>query len=363
MSQTTYPTFFSSPNRSSFIPVSSGSEGNITWSQELELPGEVRPRHLLVWEGRIVLETLSDLIVFTNEGERLWERKKQFNSVVAIASETMYYQNERLKLEAVDLSNGLVLDNAYFPDADHEDFPVSLLWPREDDFLAVIQFIGGGDAEEPPWAEVYMTAYGDRISTWDHTYEGTQALPPLFIPELERLLVAVREAVCFDTSTGQEVLRFSLPVSSCVNWSASADGDLYLLGKEGAIELLFSTSLTGEEKWRWSDLNMSESWSEKQPPIARPGGIVHVFSSQSVLTFQDGILLWEYGLRDETPGHGAALADGSLLITIGNKLYRLSVDGEELFVVSLENEILTPPVVDAAGNIYVATAFHLLQIR
>ncbi|MHC4862514.1 MAG: outer membrane protein assembly factor BamB family protein [Planctomycetota bacterium] len=119
--------------------------------------------------------------------------------------------------------------------------------------------------------------------------------------------------------------------------------------------------LAGEEQWRWVDREKTDRWVTDQPPI-RPDS-QRVYALTNVLAIEQGNLLWEYEVKDEILRQGSSLADGSILVTAGKTIVHLDRDGKQLLSVSLENEILTPPVVDTEGNIYVATASHLVKIK
>lgn len=122
-------------------------------------------------------------------------------------------------------------------------------------------------------------------------------------------------------------------------------------------------SLAGEEQWRWVDREKDDRWVTAQPPIRSVSQRVYALTGGRVLAIEQGKLLWQYQVKDEILRHGSSLADGSLLVTVGKTLIHLDSAGNELFSASLDDEILTPPVVDAEGNIYVATASHLVKIK
>jgi len=78
---------------------------------------------------------------------------------------------------------------------------------------------------------------------------------------------------------------------------------------------------------------------------------------------KDGNLLWSFEAKEGNFASGTALADGSILIVEGNKLHRLDAQGNSLFVVSVDEPIVTPPVVDISGQIYVASKETLYAFR
>ena len=59
--------------------------------------------------------------------------------------------------------------------------------------------------------------------------------------------------------------------------------------------------------------------------------------------------------RVDQPTYAAGLSDGALLVTAGTRLVRVASGGRQVMEVSLPDRIVTSPVVDRAGKIYVAT--------
>jgi membrane-bound inhibitor of C-type lysozyme len=317
---------------------------------------------VLVWNSGIAVATSSRLLAFSADGKLLWQRNILSGSPAVVANDLIYYQNPRHRLEAVTLDETPILANAYFPGAYDPLSRVWALWPEKNEFLAVTQFIGL-HRENPPWTSVYKAVYGSRVPLWDHDYPGGPLLPPLLVRRLNRIVLLMRELITIDPGTGTEVSRAKLPLTSYVDWSAGPEGDLYVLGSPETGCVLACVSLDGKTRWTSSGLGASTGWVKTQPPIVRPDGTVHVFGDRSVLTYRNGSLLWESATPGETPRYGTALADGTLMVAAGRTLHRLDADGNTMFSVTLEGEILTPPGVDASGSVYVATATHLVKIQ
>lgn len=362
---TTYPVFLGSFRRDSAQAQGSSSKGVVAWARPHGLPQTTPPRYLLIWKGRVVLETQARFVVNDHEGKELWGRDKLSGSFLVADGDLLYYHNPRRRLDAVQLDNQLKLDATRLPPAYKPDFSVELFVPQAVEFLAVVQ--AQGEGEMPPEVIVRRNKYDDQYSVWEKEVKGEQALPPLFIPELKRIVVALLlDLHRFDAETGKQepaVLHGLLRPSSM---SADAAGNLYITGQEvvqtKASSVLLSLSPDGKERWRWKGVAKSVQWSRVQPPVLAPGGAVHAFIGNAVLTIQEGKLVWDHELS-ASPTFGTALSDGTLLVTVSNRLVRLNAKGEEVFSVSLKEPILTPPVVSGSGEIYVATATQLVKIQ
>jgi hypothetical protein len=361
--QFTYNSFFESPKRDCSISTVANGKGAIIWSSELYGPVSDINK-LLIWEGNIVVTTYSEIYVFKNDGKRLWERKKQDGSDVSLGNGLAYYENEDNKLDAVNTYNQLILDNAYFPGAMNREFHVELIWPMENEFISAVYWQGripDGMGYETGWRR---TIYGKMLASFGKDYDGFSLLPPVFIPELEHLLISVNyDIIYINTKNGEEIKRFKLPDKNPIDWSADSESLVFLFGNDDLYKLMVCTSLEGEEKWRWEDTSKLVGWIKKQPPVRWGSKRVYALTDRSILAIEEGKLIWSYDEFIAAPRNASSLSDGSVLITAGKTLTLLNSLGKLIFDVSLEEDILSPPIVDAEGNIYVATDKKLYKIN
>lgn len=367
---TTYPITFANPMRNCVIPVITGATGTITWSGELELTTIYTDPGILLWEDNIVFTTAEEIVLYSHDGKKLWNRPKGTDSPVVIANDLINYANEMLYLEAVNRANGLALEDCYIPDLYGDDYYLTLLWPKENDFVTVTYMPEPmDDTEDPnakapkPMAIVGKTIYMSKTSEWGLEIEGTMRLPPIYIPQSDLCMLMMYEVITLDLKSEQEIARFILPLENKVNWSADNDGLLCISGYNKINKVLVVISYEGDEKWRWEDKVPNDRWVVSQPPIRPSANSVYALTDQRVLSFDNGNLAWQFPITDAVIKGGNALADGSLLVTAGKKLIHLSNVGKELFSVFLDEEIATPPVVDADGNIFVATKTKLVKIQ
>lgn len=368
VNKSTYPILYASPRKDCAIPVVSTAGGEILWSRELKLPNaDIQPA-LLVWEGKILATTYQGMALFAPSGDRLWERLKRGGAPVAVANGLLYFENNELCLDGVTTANKLVLDGVYLPGVMSDEYHVTFLWPMEKDFLATVALSDPKyDSENTsvvpkPEVSILRTVYGDRMGVWTRDYAGREQVPAIYVPERERLVMALDEVITVDGKDGQEVSRFKVPLEKITNWSADAAGTLCILGYEGGRKALLAMTLAGEEQWRWVDLKGSDAWASEQPPAQSAGGRVYALTERRALAFDRGKLLWEHDASG-TLRYASTLADGSLLVTGGGTLLRIDRDGHQVFAVTVDSDIVAPPVADGAGNIYIVTATHLVQIR
>lgn len=358
-----YPSYFAGPRRDGAVSVTTTATGKIAWSRELGLADADARSALLLWGDHVVATTVSSMALFSKEGERLWQQSRMPGSPPVIANGFLYYENRRLKLEAVDLENELAVRNAPLPTAMNDEFAISLLWPRESDFIATA-FWPGHEPEELAEVSWDRTPYGERVSAKGGDYEGWQSLPPLYHPQLNRLLLCVTEDLyVIDVEQGSEVARFKIPLDEASDWSIDTEGTLHIIGYQGDEKVLLALSLNGQEKWRWQGLGRAEQWLGIQPPISAGSERMYAVTDRQILAIEAGQLLWQHEVTGGSAKHATSLADGSLLLAAGNSLSHINRDGETLFTLALDEEIQTPPVVDASGSIYVGTAKHLVKVE
>jgi ABC-type dipeptide/oligopeptide/nickel transport system permease subunit/outer membrane protein assembly factor BamB len=99
--------------------------------------------------------------------------------------------------------------------------------------------------------------------------------------------------------------------------------------------------------------NTSTEIPENEAPQTLPTATVETAPTVEVATFTPQIT-WEF--EDETgfTGGPSTSPDGNVLYvaTLGGTLYAFTLDGEEIWQTSLITSTVGPPLVDAAGNIY-----------
>jgi hypothetical protein len=359
--QTTFPMIYGSPRRDCALSVPINGISKIVWSVPLGLEmTEFFPR-VLIWEGNPVACMHSSFGVFTKDGQFLFKRDKHNGSPAAIANGLLYHENRGTYLEAVDLKNQLVLEHGSFGAAPNGEFNVTLFWPREKDYI--------GCSFSPYYEEVIPTvvvrrgSYTERLGIWGNDYKGPSQLWPLAVPELNLLLVSVcNTVICTDIEQQEETGRFNIGVPKLMDWSASPKGDLCILGNDSNGKVVLGMSPAGELLWCLHIVGDTDEWALYQPPIQAGEGRIYALTNKRVLAIKDGKFLGQHEPNSGEVRHGSSLPDGSLLVTSGETLLHLGPDGRVLGRAALGAEILSPPVADAEGFVYITTKTHLVKL-
>ncbi len=365
-SSTTYPVKYASLRRDCYIDVASSGRGKTSWAIPMKLPEGESPDHILIFDNRVVVVSERHLNFFDSAGAHLALLSIRPMSFAVVEDGRLYYQSETYYLCASDAMGRSLLNETYLPLASEPYLYVRLFWPGETDFLSVIQNAGRG--RMPPAVAYYRNRYGDTFATWEKKQDGQLELSPLLLPNRRRLLLSFSQRVMVvDTNTGDTLSKLSLSVDEMHDWSADVNGSIYILGKEPPAvpskrprSVLLAVGPDGGKRWQWAGAAGKVRWVEGHPPVIGKDGTVYLLIETAVLAIRKGMLVWDYAC---TPRYATALADGTLLVTSGRQLIRLSSQGDELFSVGLEAHPLTPPVVDAAGDIYVATSDRLIKIH
>jgi hypothetical protein len=385
---------FGGPRRASALSSTTRAEGGIEWSSKLALPQEDSPRDVLLWQSMVIVDTRSQIIAISAAGVRLWGRDKRAGSPSVAVSDRLYFVSRGSQLTSVDSAGVLKLQEAPFPGLASREFSIMALWPLGEEFISTTYVEDPTYDEEQddgPTPQPHVFAARSPMGSvelgWGEIFEGTLKLPPLLVPERDLWIAAIDQVIVVNYSTKEEFPRFDLSIADVVDWSADAAGLLCVAGYVGAHKSLVAVGLDGKVQWQWTDADGDDRWSQAQPPIRGKDGRVYALTDGRVLAIDAGRVAWTYDARSESLRHGAlagdgsfevkdgrllsttklrhgtALADGSILVTGNRTLRHIGANGNLLFSVSLPDDVLTPPVVDAEGDVYVATSTDLIKIR
>ncbi len=353
-------TYFADHRRSCHFPFNSQSKGSLLWIAPAGFSAGEIPQAVFIWNKAIVIEALSEVHVFSTDGRFLFKKEKAHGTRIGISGEYLFFQDGNYWLGAVDFSGKQVMEEADFPHSTSNDFPVSLFAPGERDFLAVIQYTGGAQ-DLPPEVYVEKAEYGQVLPEWTWKAEGKQALFPLYVSELGRVVIFLDEIVIIDSGSGEEITRVSLDFEGLFNCSAGADGNIYLSGADDEGPYLAAMAIDGKELWRWK-AHPGEKIVDIHPPIVGAGGEICVLMERSVHAIIGGELEWSFEAESGVFSYAAALADGTFLVTSGKKLFRLGSEGEMIFEFEAEMNIDAPPAVDGNGDIILVSGGKIIKV-
>ncbi|MEW6051210.1 MAG: hypothetical protein AB1644_09155 [Candidatus Zixiibacteriota bacterium] len=362
MEQPTYATYWGGFRRASSLSHAAARTGELAWKQPLPAAAAGQVRHLFMWDQSLVVDAPSELLTYSLDGKMVLQKSKAYGSSPVGRDAILYYQDLNNRLTAINQRGETSLTNAYIPESMSNEFPVTLLVPRTDDFVAVVQYLGGPHGPAP---QVYAEGvkYGDRVSIWEHEFDGTQALTPLFIPEIGQLVVFPADIVRIDALTGKLISRVPVPVENPVTASADAAGRLYVTGSVKGQPMMIALDLEGKELWRWGLPLSFARWNDTQPTIVGDDATVLAVTSNSIFIRKNESFTLLFESKDAPARFAARLADSSLLVCAGASLYHIAASGEIVYQFDTQDIITAAPVVASNGTVFIATRTELLSIR
>ena len=378
-----YPTAFASSLRGSFISTKTSAKGKITWSKPTGLAAANKywPAAVLLWNKHQVVTAHSDIVLFDPNGNKVWSKKKQIRAPLTVGGELLYFKNPSRFLDAIDIDGKKILDSGPFPGGMGEN-EVEFFFPRKDDFVAVMfdndqRDHDQGDENPRPTRPIlnlvknrYSITYGD----WLEKLDADDHLAPLFLPE-KSVLSLLSGGLHFriDMNTEKRLSEVPVGFESPTEWSLDRNDVFYILATEKSQLVMLAYRIEGmdlknskkKDQWRWeSDPKNTEAWVA-HPPAVGPSGKVYALTTSRLIALENGKLLWQNPVqtaKDEM-SFISILADESLLLANGKVLSFLSPDGKLKWKVEVASEILSSPVVDEVGNIFVTTATDLVRIN
>lgn len=368
-----YAQLFASACHDGFVNASSRAEGRLGWSKTIPPEGEETPnvRLLLTTDKLVFVVDVRNIYAFNNKGEYLWQMEKWYDTPVVMRGGRIFYTSalRKTRMEAVDFNNQLQIKDFWIPDVGEHAYLV-LFEPVEKGLIAQVQYIPTPDEGEKSFI-IYRVHEDGLGYEWSKHFNNEESpLSPIVCFDYHSLVTATqKEGLVFNIESRQPgpepIAKFPLPFANATMWvSCGADKSLYWAGLVNSITALAATDLNGTEKWKWqSGIHLGPDRSRPvAPPIVTPERI-YLLTKKYLFAVKNGRLLWKFEAKEGNFTSGTALADGTVLIAEGNKLHRVDSQGNSLFKVVMGKTIVTYPVIDEEGNIYVASSDTLYAIH
>ncbi len=359
-----YSRFFANSRRSGSVSVTSAAVGKFAWSRRIsrvpDRPAEARL--LLSADERIVVDGLNELYLFDRNGNQIAALPRWYGCQVALDDGHLSFATAARKdhMRVVDLQGQIIKDELLIPGLIDQS-TLALFEPGDTEFIAQIQFAGDIHGA-PPFFMIYKSKPGDLWFDWSaDVHEPTSPIIPLVNYEQRRLVTSTRQEILIypldsRQAEPQPAARFGFPLESATHWcSSDPQGRLYWCGRGETGVAIGMTDLTGALLAVVPDTTCEKISGKPVAPPLLGEDRYWVLANSALLCFQEGRLLWSFEAKETSPTMATALADRSVLIVAVNRLIRVSPEGETMFDVVFEEELNTPPVVDAAGRIYVAS--------
>jgi hypothetical protein len=116
------------------------------------------------------------------------------------------------------------------------------------------------------------------------------------------------------------------------------------------------TEVSGKKIMEWkSEKAVFEDYALPILPVIVAPEIQYVLTKSKLYALKDRNVLWEINSEDNDFSNATALKDNSILVVKHNLLIYYTSDGNKKFELKFDEPIISAPVLDDSGQIYVIT--------
>ena len=368
-----YTQIFANSCNNSSVDKSAKATGTIIWVKKLSTDPENSGTvgYLLTAKQKVFAVTQKKILAFDNSGNNLWERDHWPLSPVSLRFDKIYFTSSEKKsqMQAVDFDNKILIENFWMPEVVERSFLV-LFEPVEKGLIAQVQY--QPDPDTGPMGFVIYRIHDGALGTeWEKNFD-TQKSKVIPIINLDKNILVTNntiDAYVFDiNSKGDNVkplFEFPLPLGDRTMWlSSSKSGDLYWVGEDNKETLLKVTDTKGELLWEWKSgqADFSNFATPILPTIAAPE-IQYLITLKKLFAFKSGKKIWEIESDNVNFSNATALNDNTILVIMGSTLIQFNSEGKEIFKLDFGENIVTAPVIDENGQIYVASNENIFAVK
>jgi hypothetical protein len=356
---TRYDQPYANPQLNSCVDAPVKATGRLAWKAAFNpkgVPGA--SRDLYVLDARRALLDAGDVFFAIELADRnaLGSRNKSNNSFLALGEGTQFYFAYSYQLIRQDFEHyDQQAEDFFVPGLGQYSVLVSLCAGPET-FIAGVQSLGNPRIPTPSF-EIYEKSYRGTERKWSHRFDGSVVMPP--IDASGAAVVAHGDTVTVIDRQGarEDVVIKPFRPTAC---SIGPDGLLYVVGNAGAKALLRACTLKGVTRWE----TPAATSELLQPPIVSADGVVFLVDATRISAFQEGHHLWEYPVL--TPdARATAFQDSRLVVADGLHVVCLDENGHVVWTYDDKNgeRFVTPPVLDPAGRVLVASETSIIVIE
>lgn len=340
-------------------------EGKILWTKTIinSVEDDDQAGYMLTADSKIFVISQKKIIAFDSEGTSLWNRLRWPMTPVVLRNDKVYFTSEDKKssMQAVNFNNELILEEFWMPEVIKESFLV-LFEPIENGLIAQVQYMPDPNDAQSGFI-VYKVQNGSLGMDWEKSFYDQRSKVIPIINTSSGILVTsnLTNAFVFDIINSKNqtdpIYEFALPLGENTTWlSSSRDGNLYWLGKLEDRTVMIVTEVSGKKIMEWnSEKAVFEDYALPILPVIVAPEFQYVLTKSKLYALKDGNVLWEINSEDNDLSNATALKDNSILVVKHNLLMYYTSDGNKKFELKFDEPILSAPVLDESGQIYVIT--------
>ncbi|MEE9443239.1 MAG: PQQ-binding-like beta-propeller repeat protein [candidate division Zixibacteria bacterium] len=364
-----YSRYFANSRHDGWVNQNVTSGGDIAWRRIITGDEKVsaESRLLLSSDNQIVVDGMRKIFVYSSEGLQLWKRDKYYGCQVALQNDLINYRSaDSVNLiHAVSVVDGKKAHDIFLSGIT-KNSDLVFFEPLEKGLVAQLQYTSSHDKPSDEMLIYLLTGTMPGFD-WSCIFKGNRSpLIPLADIENRRFVTSIQgELVVFDLDsqnrTPEPVSQFPFPLEQHTAWmSCGKGGKLYFAGcGPKGLEVAIA-EFNGELTAHSENLDIPPV-----KPIAPPilsDEHVFILTSSMLIAIKDGAVDWTFKPLRGNLLFGTALSDGSILVASTDMVYHLNEAGEYYFETVIDEPIVTPPVVDGNGQVFVASRDTLYAI-
>ena len=360
MPNTTQP--FINPQLNSLLAYDLASKGILSWKLEYNLKGIPggAVSLLLMDDSRAILDYSNVFfLIDTFNNKILGFLNKSANTFIFVCNEQEFnvFSSFRLFKLKFDTSQSLPKKSYFVPGLGNYS-RLFVFVPKADTYIVGTQSFGNPMYPEKAFGLLEKTyvGYDDK---WNLAFNGLVVRPPVSLDG--NFVIAQKDLISIVDSNGKakEIKVEMLPVSC----SIGADNLIYMVCKIKNKNFIKAMDFDGSIRWEC----VTSIAQLNQPPIVSKESTVFLIGSSKVEAFANGGKLWELQLTgtDKERQFASVSNDGMLLVSDCDKLLCINKAGEQVwaFKVAKGETIMTQPVLDSVGKVFIATDKKVLAIK
>lgn len=344
------------------LPYNLSAKGILAWKLEYNtqnIPGGANSLTMLDDSKLILDHSIVYFVVDTLNQKVLGFQRKSVNTfIIPINNQEFYaFSGYRLVKNKYDSFQNPPNDDYFIPGLG-EYSNLMLFIPNIDTYISGIQEFGNPDKPERKFVilEKNYFGYNDK---WGQVFNGLIPKPPVSLDG--NIVVAQKDLISIVDSNGKvkEIKAELLPISC----SIGADNLIYMLCRIKSRNFIRVMDFDGNVRWECQ----TSIAQLNQPPIVSKGSTVFLIGSSKIEAFANSAKLWEFQLTGTDIEHQLASIsnDEILLVSDCDKLLCINEAGEQVwaFKVAKGETIMTQPVLDSVGKVFIATDKKILAIK
>jgi len=338
------------------------AKGVLAWKLEYDtqnIPGSANSLIMLDDSKLILDHSIVYFVVDVFNQKVLGFQRKSVNTFIIPINDQEFYafSGYRLVKSKYDTFQTPPNDDYYIPGLG-EFSNLMIFIPKVDTYISGIQEFGNPNMPKKRFIilEKNYVGYNDK---WGLVFDGEIPKPPVSVDG--NIVVAQNNLISIVDSNGKvKEIKIELMPISC---SIGTDNLIYMVCKIKNQTFIKAIDFDGNIRWECQ----TSIDQPNQPPIVSKESMVFLIGSSKIEAFASGEKKWEFQLTGNDEEHQSASVsnDGMLLVSDCDKLLCINKAGEQVwaFNVAKGETIMTQPVLDSVGKVFIATDKKILAIK